>query len=248
VAIKTLKAQGSVTERQREAFTREIDILKTLQHPQISSLLESGTSGGRVFYFVMDYYAGGNLTVLRQNLKTPHPIRASLRVALLALKGLDCAHRRGIVHRDLKPQNILVEKIEGGSPNVRVADFGLAKSFVKAGLSGMTVTGNFGGTLLYMPPEQFFDFKYVKPISDVWSMAATLYHVITGYPPRQVLEGQDPIRAVLEAPTMHIRERVPSIPATVAEVIDCALSSSLSERYPSATEFRQALKLACRDL
>ena len=242
VAIKVLLAKGAVNERAREAFLREIDLLRGLDHPQIASVLDSG-SLGRAFFCVMNYYRGGNLGMLLTHANKPLRVKTALRFILLALRGLEYAHERRVVHRDIKPENLLLEKAAADS-NIRISDFGLAKSFVKAGLSGMTVTGQFGGTFHFMPPEQLTQFKYVKPISDIWSMGATLYFLLTTQPVRDALPGQDPVQVVLEAPIVPIRERNPSVPQEIAAVIDRSLASDLKVRYPSAKEFREALESA----
>jgi hypothetical protein len=86
------------------------------------------------------------------------------RIVLQSLAGLSFAHEKGIVHRDLKPENILLTAPDGGM--AKIADFGLAKDFEKAGFSGMTATGGVAGTALFMPREQLLDYKHVKPVSD----------------------------------------------------------------------------------
>ncbi len=106
----------------------------------------------------------------------PTAARLSLELAgpiiLQTLEGLAFAHEQGIVHRDLKPQNILLTSAT--HPILaKIADFGLAKHFAKACYSGLTLTGTYAGTPLFLPREQIINFKYSKPVSDIWSMGAT---------------------------------------------------------------------------
>ncbi len=124
----------------------------------------------------------------------------------------------------------------------KVSDFGLAKNFEKAGLSGMTKTGEYAGTYSFMPKEQLTNFKYVKPVSDVWSMGATMYFMLTAETPRDIATGQSPAEAVMRGQIVPVRRREPSIPSRVAEVIDRALASNAKERYQTAAEFRDELR------
>lgn len=242
VAVKVLRSKSVVTSFIRDAFLREIELLRDLEHPQIASIIDSG-SEGNLFYFVMHHYRGGSLDGMVRQANKPLRINVALQFILLALRGLEHAHQRGFVHRDIKPANLLLEKPIAES-NVRVADFGLAKSFVKAGLSGMTFTGHLGGTPFFMPPEQITQFKYAKPISDVWAMGASLYFLLTTQPVRDALPGQDAIQTVLESPIVPIQERNPAIPKAVAEVINRSIVTDLNARYPTAKEFREALEKA----
>jgi len=153
------------------------------------------------------------------------------------------AARQGIVHRDLKPGNLL---LAGSRANrvVKVSDFGLAKNFEQAGLSGMTLAGHFAGMPLFMPREQVLNFKRVKPVSDVWSIAATFYYMLTGAPPRETPKGIDPLAAVLGGVSIPIRDRDHNIPKPLAAVIDRALAVDHKKRFQNATEFRDALAKA----
>lgn len=159
---------------------------------------------------------------------------------LQALDGLAYAHEKGFVHRDLKPQNILLTAHQNGV--AKVSDFGLAKSFEKAGLSGYTKTGEAAGTYGFMPKEQLTNFKYVKPVSDVWSMGATIYFMLTAQLPRDTAVGQSPAEAVMRGQIVPIRRREPGIPKAVADVIDKSLVPQAKDRYQTAAEFRDALK------
>ncbi len=126
----------------------------------------------------------------------------------------------------------------------KVGDFGFAKSFQKAGFSGMTMTGHYAGTPYFMPREQVINFKYVKPVSDIWSMGATCYNVLTGKLPRDYPHGVDPIEVILGGKIVPIQKRDARIPAKLAEVIDRAVANDPKKRYQDAGEMREALARA----
>ncbi|MFC1603660.1 protein kinase [Planctomycetota bacterium] len=163
VAIKVMLAQVAVDERSRRRFQREIDIMKKLQHKQIVSLLDHGSAGG-VFYFIMDYCKGGSLEDLMSQRGGKLSLSEAGPIMLDALGGLAYAHQQNFVHRDLKPGNILLAGSEGKWP-AKVADFGLATDFRKAGFSGFQLTrpGSVAGTLGFMPREQVRDMIHVTP-------------------------------------------------------------------------------------
>ncbi len=121
------------------------------------------------------------------------------------LRALEHAHAARFVHRDLKPQNILLHE-EQGQLIAKISDFGLAKHLEQAGFSGMTATGRRGGTCAYMPREQLTDFKRAEPVSDVWSLAATFYNMLTGSYPRDFGAGRDPIEVILQDEPISIRQ------------------------------------------
>jgi serine/threonine protein kinase len=126
----------------------------------------------------------------------------------------------------------------------KLTDFGLAKSFQQAGLSGMTATGFAAGTLQFMPREQLTNFRLLRPASDVWSMGATVYYMLTLRYVRDFQAAKDPLAVVLGGNIVPIRDRKPQIPAALAEVVDRAVDDDLNRRYSSAPEFRDALRKA----
>ena len=160
---------------------------------------------------------------------------------LQSLKGLSYAHGKNIVHRDLKPSNILLEESEGNWV-AKICVLGVGKNFQQAGFSGMTLTGAVAGTYPFMPREQVTNFKYFKPVGDVWGMGATFYNMLTGQFPRDFKRGKDPMEIILHGSVVNIRKRDPSIPKKVADVIDCALDDNIKNRYQTAGEFRKALE------
>ena len=241
VALKVMLAQADVDEASRENFRREIEVTRSLRHPRIVSLIDHGSTQS-TFYFAMEYCAGGSVADLQHRQPGGLPLTLSVRIALEALEGLAFAHEQGFVHRDLKPENLLLADDTGGA--AKVTDFGLAKSFQQAGLSGMTATGAVAGTLYFMPREQLTQFRLLKPVSDVWSMGATLYHMLTGGYPREFRPGEDPLPVILRGGVIPIRARDPRLPEAVAAVVDRSVLDAVTERYQTAGEFRAALARA----
>jgi serine/threonine protein kinase len=238
VALKVMLAQVEVDELSRAAFHREIEITRSLEHPHIVRLLDHG-SHGDCFYFAMEYCPGGSVEEVLRTHVTPMPVKTAGRLALLALEALSFAHARGFIHRDIKPENLLLADERARS--VKVSDFGLAKSFEHAGLSGMTATGVVGGTFCFMPREQLTNFRQVRPAGDVWSMGATLYYMLTRQYARDFAPGQDPLQAILRGGTVPIRERDATLPRALAAVVDRAVADDLAHRYASASQFQEAL-------
>jgi hypothetical protein len=238
VALKVLLPRTLVDPTAREVFQREIDVTRALRHPNIVALLDHGAAGDS-FYFAMEYCSGGSVRAVLKARTKPFAVADALALARQALAGLAHAHAQGFVHRDLKPENLLLGGTEG---EVKIADFGLAKSFEEAGWSGLTATGAVAGTLYFMPREQLTNFRVVRPVSDVWSMGATLYFLLTRQYARNFLPGQDPLPVILGGGVVPLRARDPRIPGGLARVVDRALSDDVERRYPTALEFLQDLE------
>ena len=237
IALKLMLPRVEVDEAAAEIFLREIDVTRSLRHPNIVALLDFGKHEGR-FYFALEYCPGGNAEILLQKSGGRLSLPAVVRLAAGVLAGLAAAHDAGFVHRDIKPDNVLL----AGDGTAKLADFGLAKSFQQAGLSGMTATGAVAGTFHFMPREQLTSFREVRPVSDVWSMAATLYYLLTGEYPRDFGTGADPLAVILKGGVVPILGRDPDIPVDLAGVIDGALHDDPARRFPSAREFADALR------
>jgi serine/threonine-protein kinase len=240
VALKAVRPALAPTARQVDRFRREADILRQLGHPNVVRYLDSGAADG-VLWFAMEFVPGTDAAT-RVRTAGPLTVPAAVRVVVHALKGLVAAHDKGFVHRDVKPNNVLLAQRPDGRFGVKLADFGLARVYAESQLSGLTMTGDVGGTPLFMPPEQILDFRNVGPAGDVYGMAATLYHLITGAylfdPPF------DPVRVmglVLEADPVPLTTRRAGLPPELVAAVHVGLLKEPAKRWRTAAAFAKAL-------
>lgn len=255
IALKVMLPKVAANQRAVNWFLREVENMKHLKHPNVVSLKESGYAD-ETFFFTMEYCNGGSVVdLMAKRGVITLPVDEAVAIILQVLDGLSYTHNveipnvkladgsfgkgQGLIHRDLKPGNIFLANV-GGKQVAKVGDYGLAKAFDLAGLSGQTLTGSAVGTLGFMPRQQVINFKYVQPEVDVWAAAACLYAMLTGCVPRN-LQGQDPFLAVLQCDAVPIGDRTSAIPKPLAKVIDLALIDNPDIYYKSAVDFKQAL-------
>jgi eukaryotic-like serine/threonine-protein kinase len=255
VALKVMLPKVAANQRAVNWFLREVENMKVLKHPNVVGLKKFGYAD-ETFFFTMEYCDGGSVVdlIAKRGVSTL-PIAESVAIIAQVLDGLTYTHNaeipnvrladgsfakgRGLIHRDLKPGNIFLVNV-GGKQVAKIGDYGLAKAFDQAGLSGQTMTGSQVGTPCFMPRQQVLDYKYAKPEVDVWATAACLYVMLTGFSPRNFV-GVDPFCAILNNDAVPIRDRTSSIPQPLATVIDRALIDNPEIYYKSAAEFKQAL-------
>jgi serine/threonine-protein kinase len=242
-AVKTIQAAAGATPSQVARFLREANVLRELDHPHIVRFLDMGEAGGQL-YFAMDYVRGTDAARLLA-CHGPLPVGRALSLVLPLLDALAYAHARLFVHRDVKPHNLLVAgPPEGGT--VQLADFGLARVYQDSPLSGLTLSGEIGGTAPFMAPEQITHFRESQPAVDQYAAAATLYNLLTGHfvydlPPRP----KDQILQILDKDPVPIRSRRPDLPAELAAVIHRALAREPAARFPDVGTLRRALLACC---
>ncbi len=226
VAVKMILAGQLAGEADIRRFRAEAEAAANLQHPNIVVIHEVGEHEKR-HYFSMDYVEGQNLAALVRERPLP-PGKAAELVKTIA-EAIQYAHERGILHRDLKPQNVLVD--EHGRP--RVTDFGLAKRTDED--SGLTHTGAVMGSPSYMPPEQAAGRRdQVGPHSDVYSLGAILYQLLTGKAP---LLGETPLatlRKVVEEDPVPLSKQNADVPPDLETICLKCLEKKPERRYPTA--------------
>jgi serine/threonine-protein kinase len=224
-AVKVLAAELSTDPGLLRRFHREIEVLQKLDHPGIVRFLGSGEQDGR-YYFAMEYVEGPSYQELLER-QGKLPWEEVLLVALRLAPALKHAHDRGVIHRDLKPSNLLrAESGEsGGLPVVKLTDFGIASLFASAHL---TLPGGVVGTAEYLSPEQAVG-KPVTRRSDLYSLGAVLYTLVTGRTP---FEGEP-----VELLHKHVYGRfdrpgrlVPELPAEFDDIICQLLEKDPAKR------------------
>src|SRR5437867_5991176 len=165
------------------------------------------------------------------------PIDEAIRIAAAVGGALDYAHRHGVIHRDLKPENILLQE---GQP--LVADFGIALAVSVAGGARITQTGLSLGTPQYMSPEQATGDRTMDGRTDIYSLGAVLYEMLTGDPPHTGSTAQAIIAKVITDKPRSLRLGRESVPPHVEAAVDCALSKLPADRFATAQDFVDALR------
>ena len=229
VAVKVLAPHLADDPELRERFVREGRLAARLAHPNVVGVLNAGEADGRP-YIVMEYVDGETLADLVRR-RGRLPWRDALELARQALSGLEHAHRAGLVHRDVKPGNLLLRR----DGQLKIGDFGIARA---AETSGLTQAGTILGTAPYLAPEQARG-EPVGPEADVYGLAAVLYELLTGRPPRRVASVAELDEASAE-PIPPVRDRAPDVPADVEDAVMRALAAR-PEHRPTAAELRAEL-------
>jgi serine/threonine-protein kinase len=232
VAVKQLTGELAKEEELAERFRREALALSGLKHPNITSVLDFGEEGERL-YLVMELLLGRDLKLVIES-GSLGPLPERLRIMTEVAAGMGFVHAQALVHRDLKPGNIHVTP-EG---TAKIMDFGL----VRLGDSEMTRTGMVMGSPSYMSPEQLRGEK-ADARGDVFALGAVFYEVLTG---RRAFGGKglaEVMMAVIGKEPPRLAEWAPDTPIPVALVVSRCLKKDPRERYRDAGELHAALEV-----
>ena len=284
-AVKVMTPRHAVTPAKITRFQQELTVISQLQHPRLVRFLKQWKTG-KNFYFAFEYVAGMNLAELLKQRGGKIDLPESVPLMLAILEGLAFAHQvvitfhapqgevkrfKGIVHRQLKPQNILLS-YQDNRWMPKIAGFGFSQELEAAGFTNMSSAEGFGAAPFYWPRERVSHYSYAHPASDVFSIAAVFYEMLSGFKIREGFQSvversergeQAPLsnylRTIVAQTPIPLQQRVSHIPTAVAQVIDKALTEAAIPqdlrttgerlrhlRYPNAASFRKALLTACR--
>jgi serine/threonine protein kinase len=226
VAVKMILGGRLSRGDEVDRFRREAAAAAQLKHRSIVAIHEVGEYEGH-HYFSMDYIAGHSLdAIVRQNPLAPRRAAGYLR---LIAEAIECAHKQGILHRDLKPSNVLID----ANDVPVVTDFGLAK-LVESD-SDLTSSGMVLGSPSYMPPEQALgNTKVLRVTSDVYSLGATFYEMLTGRPPFRAESPTATIYQVVHSEVVSPRMLNPAIDRDVETICLKCLEKDATRRYETA--------------
>lgn len=243
VALKIPKPHVLFSVEARERFQREAKAAAVLSHPSIVPVFESG-SFGPITYIASGYCPGPTLAEwINENGDSIEPV-ISAQIMIRLADAIQHAHQRGVIHRDLKPANILVE--DGESPideRVRITDFGLAKQ-LEADDSGISVCGEVVGTPAYMSPEQAIGSPSIDGQTDIFSLGAIFYELLTGKIPFKRSNNLLTLRAVETESPARPRQLNSLVPKDLEAICLKCLAKDPSERYENAHSLARDLENA----
>lgn len=234
VALKMVLGGALADESDIRRFYIEAEAAAQLQHPGIVPIYEVGDVDGQHFY-AMQLIDGPNLKEKAAN--GPLPPAEAARLCLAVSQAVGYAHQNSIIHRDLKPENVLLTR--DGQP--MVTDFGLAKSIESS--DNLTQSGQILGTPGYMAPEQALGRADQQgPATDIYSLGAILYFLLTGRPPFQAASTLETLDQVVRQQPVSPRDLNPSVPRDIETVCLKCLAKEPRQRYFSAQAFADDLQ------
>ena len=240
VALKIIRPDrmSNMTEvtqgRMVDRFKAEAHAAARLQHDNLVTVYDVGEIDG-CHYFSMQYVEGGSLSdqISDRSLDS----REAATFVEPVCRAVHAAHEEGILHRDIKPANIL---IEDGTLRPRIADFGLAK--LQNEDQELTRSGEAMGTPSYMPPEQFGDAASATARSDIYSIGATLYHLLSGRPPFKAATSMATMRQVLNVEPVALRELNPEVDQDLETICMKCLEKEPDRRFQTAADVADELQ------
>ena len=234
VALKVLSAKIASDASFLTRFRREADVGLKLDHPSIIHTFDVGEDKGSHF-MALELVEGGDLEGRVKS--APLPEKDALRIMIEICNALQYAHEHGVVHRDIKPTNILFDK-EG---NAKLGDFGLVK-YTDPEVSQLTEAGSMVGTPQYVSPEQARGESTIDIRSDIYSLGATFYRIVTGEVP---FKGGSPLEVIARRLTGELvspRTINPAISAGVTAIITKMMARDRGDRYPQPADVLHGLQ------
>lgn len=246
VALKLIQDRRWHSADAVARFEREMQLVGQLVHPNIVTATDAGEHDG-VHFLAMEVVDGIDLSTLVQR-HGPLSVGAACELTRQAAVGLQFAHERGIVHRDIKPSNLMLAQpasadssTSHAAPVVRILDFGLAQSDTTSatGHDDLTTTGQIMGTVDYMAPEQAEDTRAADVQSDIYSLGATFFKLLTARGPLDVPTDASTMKrlsALTAGRTMPLSSLRQDVPAEVVSIVERMLAHEPGQRFGAMSE------------
>lgn len=245
VAIKILNPELSAIETARSRFLREAYAVNAVEHPGMVSVVDDDVDDDGCIFLVMDLLEGETLEERRQRAGGSLDFDDVLTMGDDVLDVLAAAHEKGVIHRDLKPENVFLCK----NGQLKLLDFGVAKLREMPHAKALTVNGIVIGTPAFMPPEQARgQWDQVDERSDLWSMGATMFTLLTGQLVHGHLNAHEALIASVSRPAPSLDEVSPGAPRSLVAFMARALAFDRANRFQSAREMQQAVRALLNEL
>ncbi len=240
--IKVMQASLAENQELKDRFFAEAKRGKQLEHPNIARVLDFQIGSNGNPYLVMEYVDGVNLRDEFTRRGGPLDPPTVVNIGIQTLSALGYLHSRNLIHRDISPDNLMIARAPDGSPLIKLIDLGIAKSLEDNSI--LTQTGNFMGKISYASPEQFGG--TVDARSDFYSLGVVLYELLTAAKPITGANTAACILAHCQKPPRPFSETDPEghVPEALRGVVLKALEKRPEDRYQTAAEFAEALRMA----
>ena len=245
VAIKVMQTAQAAPPEARERFLRESRACAQLRHPNIVGILDFDVDASNQPFLVMELLSGPSL---REEIELESPMAPARVAAILGpvAAALQLAHDRGITHRDLKPANIVVHRYESGERVYKVIDFGLAAMKAASDETRLTDPAFFVGTIAYAAPEQMRG-EAVTSATDIYALGMIAYEMLTGALPFDAGNRVTLINQMLTVRPTNPAARLAGLSETIDRAVMRAIDKNPADRWPSVTDFVDALREAAGD-
>ncbi|MFV8751657.1 serine/threonine-protein kinase [Nannocystaceae bacterium ST9] len=244
VAVKILHPQLGDNEEISKRFDREARAAARLDHPNIVSVTDYGTTKDGMKYMVMQLVSGPELATL---LGQPVPPMRAIELGIQIFRGLEHAHANDVIHRDLKPENVIVTLDHDDDEVLKLVDFGIAKIVDEDDVEiaqPLTRLGLVFGTPHYMSPEQATGSK-IDQRTDIYSAGVMIYQMLAG---RLPFDHDDPVSLIRMQVSVDPPALPPNVPRPLVDVVMKLMAKARDDRYPDARAARKALTGAAEQI
>ncbi len=254
VALKILDVLGPDLPNLKKRFLREACVLSKLQHPNIVTVYDYGTSESgesergesergatsERYFMAMEFLSGK--TLAQRAAEGPMSISSVVRITSQIALGLGEAHAQGLVHRDLKPSNVMLITGRDGEERVKIIDFGIVKLVGDNRTEEeLTLDGSVVGSPRYMAPEQFLSTHNLDQRTDIWALGVVLYGLLTGRAPFEAENMSRLVHGVLDGPTPRVLDSRPDAPPQLDAIVARCLEKSPAKRFGAMADVAAAL-------